>query len=181
MTTAPETSSINFSNYVTTHCMTCKAGWITQERTRGTGHRLFAQPRTGLARKWRSAASSRRGRHPPHVKYFPPCRENCDRPRGGFQPLAYALSLSRRSRRYPGRGAADDAAPAGGAGAVQLRGGDCRDRRTLRRGDRGRPTLNMPREQIETIIRGLRKQQRDEICGVQNAAQGQGRRTPPKP
>ena len=33
MTTAPETSSLTFSNYVTTHCTTCAAGWTrTSER-----------------------------------------------------------------------------------------------------------------------------------------------------
>jgi hypothetical protein len=35
MTTAPETSSINFSNYVMTHCMTCRAGWIRKNQSGG--------------------------------------------------------------------------------------------------------------------------------------------------
>ncbi len=154
-------------------------GWLdSQEPKRGAGNRLFAQPRTGLAGNSGVQQVSRRGRTP-HVKIFRHAAKIATACAGDFNrslmpflsrvARAVIRDAAQQTTQHPQPEScsyeAEIAAIVGRYGAAI---------EAVRR-------LNMPREQIAALIRGLREQQSNEISGVQKRRKAKAAERPPKP
>ena len=156
-------------------------GWLDlQEPKRGAGHRLFAQPRTGLAGNGGLQQVLSRGRTP-GIKLFrhaakiaTACTGDFNRSlmpflsrvaRAVIRDAAQQTTQHPQAEPEPCSYEAEIAAIVGRYGAAI---------EAVRR-------LNMPRHEIEAIIRGLREQQSNEISGVQKRRKAKAAERPPKP
>ncbi len=156
-------------------------GWLdSQEPKRGAGNRLFAQPRTGLGGNGGVQQVLSRGRTP-SVKLFrlaakiaTACTGDFNRSlmpflsrvaRAVIRDAAQQTTQHPQAEPEPCSYEAEIAAIVGRYGAAI---------EAVRR-------LNMPKEQIAAIIRGLREQQSNEIAGVHKRRKAKAAERPPKP
>ncbi len=156
-------------------------GWLdSQEPKRGTGNRLFAQSRTGLGGNGGVQQVLSRGRTP-GIKLFrhaakivTACTGDFNRSlmpflsrvaRAVIRDAAQQTTQHPQAEPEPCSYEAEIAAIVGryGAAIAAVR------------------ALNMPRQQMEAMIRGLREQQRNEIVGVQKRRKANAADRPPKP
>ena len=156
-------------------------GWLDlQEPKRGAGHRLFAQPRTGLGGNGGVQQVSSRGRTA-RVKLFrhaakiaTACTGDFNRSlmpflsrvaRAVIRDAAQQTTQHPQAEPEPCSYEAEIAVIVGCYGAAIA---------AVKR-------LNMPKEQLAAIIWGLMQQQRNEIAGVQKRRKAKAADRPPKP